>query len=713
MLKGKIDNNRMLQAVSVIAGITVNFIPAYLMHRFSLPLYFDTAGTIFCAALAGSLPGIVTAVATSILCTAFNSYSIYYTLIGILIAIVTAFFMRNKLFEKRKNVLLYLLILAVIGGCIGTVFQWVLFGKPQFSDVENLAERFSDGSGAGFFFFSALINTGLNFLDKSLAAGLAFLVLHFVPPQRRIAIINCSWMQKPLTEQEIAELNRSPKGSGISVKDRLTGLLILASVLMALVMAASGLAFYSMNLKKEYRENAIKATELAKKVINADRIQDYLLSKKPISDYEDPEYRRTYELLCAIRESIIGIEYLYVYQIREDGCHIVFDTDPEIYNIGTHINDIEPFDESFLPYLPTLLAGERMEPLENDDRFGYFITNYEPLYDSQGECVAYVGADASLDFMQSYMRDFSFRVLLVFSGFFVLILSSGLWISMRYLVYPIKSLAVMVTGFDPENADQEILDQNTKKIASLDIKTKDEVEQLYHALCRMTEGTAEQMRRVRHYAQISSEMQNGLIITMADMVENRDSDTGAHVQKTSAYVRIILNGLKRKGYYLNKLTPQYMSDVETSAPLHDVGKISIPDAILNKPGKLDDEEFAIMKTHTTEGMRIIDKAIERVRGGEYLKEARNMAAYHHERWDGKGYPEGLAGEVIPLSARVMAVADVFDALASPRVYKPAFPLEKALDIISEGAGTQFDPKCVEVFMDSLDEVKAVLKKYHG
>ena len=116
MLKGKIDNNRMLQAVSVIAGITVNFIPAYLMHRFSLPLYFDTAGTIFCAALAGSLPGIVTAVATSILCTAFNSYSIYYTLIGILIAIVTAFFMRNKLFEKRKNVLLYLLILAVIGG---------------------------------------------------------------------------------------------------------------------------------------------------------------------------------------------------------------------------------------------------------------------------------------------------------------------------------------------------------------------------------------------------------------------------------------------------------------------------------------------------------------------------------------------------------------------------------------------------------------------
>jgi HD-GYP domain-containing protein (c-di-GMP phosphodiesterase class II) len=100
-----------------------------------------------------------------------------------------------------------------------------------------------------------------------------------------------------------------------------------------------------------------------------------------------------------------------------------------------------------------------------------------------------------------------------------------------------------------------------------------------------------------------------------------------------------------------------------------------------------------------------------VQGENYLKEARNMAAYHHERWDGKGYPEGLKGEVIPLSARIMSVADVFDALASPRIYKPAFPIEKALEIISDGAGTQFDPKCVEVFMESMDQVIPVLKKY--
>ena len=119
-----------------------------------------------------------------------------------------------------------------------------------------------------------------------------------------------------------------------------------------------------------------------------------------------------------------------------------------------------------------------------------------------------------------------------------------------------------------------------------------------------------------------------------------------------------------------------------------------------------------MKTHTTAGKRIMEHAISSVEGDNYLKEARNMAAYHHERWDGKGYPEGLHGEVIPLSARIMAVADVFDALTSPRVYKPAFPLEKALSILEEGKGTQFDPKCIEVFMESMDEVKVVMRKYN-
>ena len=282
-----------------------------------------------------------------------------------------------------------------------------------------------------------------------------------------------------------------------------------------------------------------------------------------------------------------------------------------------------------------------------------------------------------------------------------------------HVIFPVKSITKFADSFSNEDTSQEKLDDFIKQFRKLDIHTGDEVERLYLALCSMTINQVEQTRSIRRLSDSTAKMQDGLIVTMADLVESRDSDTGAHVQKTAAYVRFITEGLKRKGYYAEKLTPKFMADVVRSALLHDVGKINIPDGVLNKPGKLTVEEFAIMKTHTTAGKKIMDHAISTVEGDSYLKEARNMAAYHHERWDGNGYPEGLHGEVIPLSARIMAVADVFDALTSPRVYKPAFPLDKALAIITEEAGKQFDPKCVEVFLESLPEVKVILKKYNN
>ena len=207
------------------------------------------------------------------------------------------------------------------------------------------------------------------------------------------------------------------------------------------------------------------------------------------------------------------------------------------------------------------------------------------------------------------------------------------------------------------------------------------------------------------YHERLSGMQSGMITFMAEVVENRDDNTGGHIRRTAKYVEVIAKELKKKDLYSDILTDGYMSDMIVAAPLHDIGKIHIPDAVLNKPGKLTDEEFEIMKTHTTAGEELLTHAKSELGESDYLNMAVEMAAYHHEKWNGKGYPYGKSGGEIPLCARIMAVADVFDALTSKRCYKSAMPLEKAFAIIKEGSGTHFDPAIVDAFFAVSEEIE--------
>ncbi|MBO7485167.1 MAG: HD domain-containing protein [Spirochaetaceae bacterium] len=201
-------------------------------------------------------------------------------------------------------------------------------------------------------------------------------------------------------------------------------------------------------------------------------------------------------------------------------------------------------------------------------------------------------------------------------------------------------------------------------------------------------------------------LQNGIILVMAELVESRDKRTGSHLRKTAEYVRIIIEQMKKHGVYTDQLTDTFIQDVIHSAPLHDIGKIHVPDAILNKPGKLTDEEYEEIKKHTTAGRDIINSAIEMMseENSGYLKEARTLAYCHHEKWDGTGYPQGLSGEQIPLSARIMAIADMFDALMSERSYKQVYSFEEAMDIIKKESGTHFDPHIAEVFVSAGNEI---------
>lgn len=207
-----------------------------------------------------------------------------------------------------------------------------------------------------------------------------------------------------------------------------------------------------------------------------------------------------------------------------------------------------------------------------------------------------------------------------------------------------------------------------------------------------------------YYHKQFSEMQFNIITMMADIVENRDDNTGGHIKRTAKYVEIIADELKKQGKYPEILTEKYISDMVVAAPLHDIGKIHISDVILNKPGRLTEDEFAIMKTHTTAGEKLLIHAKDELGESSYLDMAIEMAAYHHEWWDGHGYPYNIKGNEIPLCARIMAVADVFDALTAKRCYKNAMPVEKAVSIIREETGTHFDPIVAEAFLSAVDKI---------
>lgn len=206
-------------------------------------------------------------------------------------------------------------------------------------------------------------------------------------------------------------------------------------------------------------------------------------------------------------------------------------------------------------------------------------------------------------------------------------------------------------------------------------------------------------------------MQSHIITTMADIIENRDESTGGHIRRTAMYVEILAKELQKEGKHTDILTNKYIEDMVLAAPLHDIGKIHISDTVLNKPGKLTDEEFALMKTHTTAGRELLEKAKGDLGEIRYLNIAIDMAAYHHEWENGRGYPYGIKDKDIPLCAKILAVADVFDALTSKRVYKAAMPFEKACSIIREEKGTHFDEDVVEAFNVSSEQIREAMAKF--
>ncbi len=709
--------------ILIALSILINISLSRMVSATTFPFYIDTVGTIVATALGGIIPGILTAFVTNAINFARDGESIFYASLNVLIAVISSQFFgeyaeykrkkrhKNKSIYNKKmllDLILYVLVIAFVGGIIGGEITWYLYKEPSDSPmIVGITNWLSDNLKLGTWGCHLISAYIADVVDKTISVFMALIIIKVTPTRIKKRLKVTPWRQKPMKYEERHNAKSQLK-DGISIGTRINIIIILSTVFMTLIAFIFSAISIRENIEETLLKDATKMADLAAKEIDASMIDEYLEK-----GYAAPGYVKTKKRLSMIKNISPDITFLYVYKTEEDGCHVVFDLDGTM-NDGSFIpgdfpGDVRDYEDATLIYKEKLLAGKEISAVLTNGEYGKLITAFCPIYNREGKCVCYAIADVEYEQVDIMLHKFTGRILLLFLLFLILIVTISLLTTRYRIVMPILGMTLNANDISEYRYDDG--EESLRKIEELDIRTGDEMEQLYRALCKLTGDTVYQLRDNRNKADAIAKMQNALIVTMADMVESRDSDTGAHVLKTAAYVRIIVHGLKRNGYYAEKIDEKYMRDVEMSAPLHDVGKINIPDAILNKPGKLTDEEYEIMKTHTIAGKKILESAISSMEGDNYLKEARNMAAYHHERWDGKGYPEGLHGEVIPLSARIMAVADVFDALSSPRVYKPAFSFEEAINMIKEGAGKQFDPKCVEVFVESIAEVKKVMNKY--
>ena len=687
----------------VIFCLVLNIVCSLTAKLTGIPFYFDCIGTIVAAIIGGFMPSVLVGFLTNVLSTFLYKWlfgedtsNLYYCIISVLIALVATIFSQKNFFKKiHIKMVIPLICFVILGGGLGSVITWGLYGNTMGEELaSSLAGRiYSNGVNSAFLaqLYAGLI---MDVPDKLISTALAFAIYKAYPKKF-----------KPTKDRiDVAALAKK----GISLSGKIIIAVTLIFGVVAAVVTGVSLNQFRLTMVESEGQYAIDTAKFAATLVDGNMIDEYIERRDAAEGY----YRinRYFNLIL---NSSDRIKYLYVYQIKEDGCHVVFDVstpDTPASETGTVI----PFDDSFNDHIDDLLAGKEIDPIITDDTYGWLLSAYVPIHDDHGKCTAYACVDVSMPNVTELERTFTFKMTTILMGFFIAILTLSVYFAKRFIVRPVNSLAKLAGEFAYTNdeARKETLDS----IRFLEIKTGDEIEHLYDAMAKTTRDTVDFINESQKKQAAISTFQSGMINVMADLVESRDKSTGTHIKNTSAYVEIICEELIKDGLYPEIVNEEYKNNVVASAPMHDIGKIKISDTILNKPGKFTPEEYAIMKTHAEEGAKIISTVKKTVESDalkeDYLGEAENMAHYHHEKWNGEGYPCGLKGEEIPLSARIMAVADVFDALVAERVYKPGMSFESAIAIIKESSGQHFDPVIVQAFINAEDKIRAVTDQIH-
>ena len=690
----------------VFLTLLINIVLSKIVIALKLPVYFDCVGTLLAAMIGGNLPAVIVGFFSNVINGISDIATLYYGIISILIGVAAAIFQKNGFFKTPGRIILTIFVFAILGGGLGSILTYFLYGY-DFGEGVSAPLAILIHSRLGFPKFFAQLSTDflLDVFDKTLVVVVALFISKYVPQIYKKYIGSLFLFDADPKKPEYEKvLQRNPIKR--SLLKKVVVMVIIAEILLGIIASTTGYILYSEVSIGEYVDISKGVSKATAIVVDADRIDEFLEKGRNAEGYAEIE-----KSLYKIKESFPHVMYLYIYRIMEDGSHVIFDLESEDHEDVQAVEadqpgDVVDFDEAFADVKENLIRGEKVEYRISDDEYGWLLTSYEPLLDSNGKPVAQIGVDLLMGDVRADQAKFFIKLLSVFFGLSIIIMSVVLELVNRGIVYPVNRMAaasIQLAYNLGKGADSK---QLLEGIENLKIRTFDEIEYLYKAIMKMGGDSLDYIDQLNRQTDRIMRMQEEIIINFAEMVEARDISTGNHVKKTAFYVEAIAKELQKEGKFKDILTDSYIKVLKRSAPLHDIGKIAISDLILNKPGRFTDEEFKIMQNHTTEGKNILAKieanAADMDEG--YLKESMEMAQYHHEKWDGTGYPTGIKGEEIPLAARIMAVADVFDALVAERVYKKSFTYDKAMQIITEGAGKAFDPVVVEAFTNISKEL---------
>ncbi|MBQ7454096.1 MAG: diguanylate cyclase [Selenomonadaceae bacterium] len=464
----KIDKNALHLILICAAGIILNLIGSYVAQIFHLPIYLDTIGTVFIAALGGYVPGIAVGFFTNLIGSLINRAEIYYGIVSVSLAALTAFLAGRGYYKKFLKVLLTIPATILVTTIIGLLIEEFMSFSFEFKFDSSLAVSLGK---------HLLENFSSELPDKSISIIIAFFALKIVPPDIKKIFHRLGKMQAPVSDNMRHAISVNSKFV-TSLRTKMVLNLMLITLFIALMISAISYSVYRNSAIKEREQIAEGIISIVVNEIDPKRVDEFLEK-----GYQAEGYAEVRQRLKKIRNSNSDVKFLYVYKIMEDGCHVVFDLDTASVE-AAEVGSIEEFDESFKELIPDLLAGRPIRPLISDDTYGYLLTIYKPVYDTEGHCVCYAGIDFSMDRINDYGRMFIVRVITIFSGALILIFVLVLSFIENNIILPVNTMAYCARNFA---YDSEVArEHNIEQLQRLEIKTNDEIENLYSAFLKTT-----------------------------------------------------------------------------------------------------------------------------------------------------------------------------------------------------------------------------------